>query len=584
MASIPAGPSEDKVVRVIGEWLLDARGNELRRGSEVVRLERKAIEVLVCLAARPGEVLTREELLERVWPGVVVGDDTLTQAVIKLRRALGDEARDPRYIDTIPKRGYRLIAPVDDKVEDASGRDAVASIPPSAPPSPPPVLRRIRPWWARAGRAALVVVPVAAIASAAWLAAGTSGRWPAATDRWPAAAVSGTSVPIVALLPLTHADGRADREYFSGGLTEDLINALGRFSGLRVMSRGAVQEYAGRTASPMEIRRDLGAHYVVQGTLREADGRVRLTVALSDTRSGTLLGSETYDGAGLELFDIQDRIVRQVVARLHLKLTQAEQQRALTKPTGSLESYDLLLRARILVARSDRASNMQARALLARALGLDPRYDDARTTLGEAEFQRAARGWVEDAAGSVRRAEHLAREVLASVDPRAHARAHALLAMILNHRGQYPLAASHADQAIALNPSDPVALYHRAASALSMGRVDESIWLHETGRRFEPRPLSGERLNLGIAQYSAGRYAAALAEADAVLTAVPGHAHAQALKAAALARSGKVEEARSAAEEVKRLDPLFDADSFGTRFEDPRYTAFLRDGLRAAGL
>jgi Flp pilus assembly protein TadD len=204
--------------------------------------------------------------------------------------------------------------------------------------------------------------------------------------------------------------------------------------------------------------------------------------------------------------------------------------------------------------------------------------------LGEAEFQRAARGWVEDAAASVLTAEGLARQVLASVDTRAHARAHALLALILNHQGNYRLAMAQADRALALNPSDPGVLYQRAAASLSLGQVDEAIRLHETARRFEPRPLTGERLSLGLALFTAGRYADAVAETELLLTSVPDHAHAQALKAAALARSGRVEEARLVAEAVKRSDPLFDADSFGTRFEDPTHTALLRASLRAAGL
>ncbi len=585
-----AGSAADAAILCIGDWQLDPRANELRRGDEVVRLERKVIDVLSCLASSPGRVVTRDELLTKVWPAVVVGDDVLTQAVIKLRKALGDDPREPRYISTIPKRGYRLLAPVGtvepgaDEPVPLPAPNSFTSHPEGLVPAPEAgtgAAQEIRPRWTavRLGMAAGVSV----VAAVGWMWADSpAGRvgFPGAVQTGPTEA----AVPIVAVLPLVPSTVVADRDYFSDGFTEDLINALGRFSGLRVMSFGAVLPYKGRTASPVEVGHSLGAHYVVQGSLRQADARLRLTVSLSDTRSGTLLGSETYDGADLELFEIQERAVRQIVARLHLRVTQVEQQRALTKPTGSLESHDLLLRARALVARVDRGANRQAREMLSRALELDPNYDDARTVLGEAEFQRAARGWVEDAATSVTKAEGLARQVLASVDTRAHARAHALLALILNHQGNYRLAMVQADRALALNPSDPGVLYQRAAASLSLGQVDEAIRLHETARRFEPRPLTGERLSLGLALFTAGRYADAVAETELLLTNVPDHAHAQALKAAALARSGRVTEARLVAEAVKRSDPLFDADSFGTRFEDPAHTALLRDSLRAAGL
>jgi adenylate cyclase len=560
----------------VGEWRLDARGNALRRGAEVVRLELKATEVLSCLASRPGEVLTREELLERIWPGVVVGDDVLTQAIIKLRKALGDDSRLPRYIDTIPKRGYRLIAPV----------SAVASAEPGSAPDAdrPGGARRAGKARAYTAAAAALVVLVLLVAVGATLTGLVEVPRP-----WPFAArhrgdPSAVSMPTVAVLPLSNSSGDPGRDYFSDGVTEDLINALGRFSGLRVMSRSAVQGYKGQAVAPQVIRRDLGARYLVQGSVREANGRLRVTVELSDAVDGVQLASETYEGAGAQLFEIQDRIVGHIVGKLHLKLTQLEQQRALSQPTASLEAHDLLLRARALHVRTDRASNREARALLARALELDPQYAEVQTALGLAEFQRATDGWVEDAALAMRRAEALAKQVLASADERAHVGAHSLLANIYGHQQRYEDALAHSQRAIELNPSDAIALYWRGSASLSLGRVDEAITFLETARRFEPRPSAGQGLNLAIAYYIAGRYAEALIQADSLLTSVPRNGYAYALRAAALARIGKADEARAAAEQVRRLDPLFDADNFGARFVDPKYTALLRDGLREAGL
>lgn len=577
MSNAPAGlPEATPAELQVGPWWLDLRGNALRRGDEVVRVELKAAEVLACLAARPGEVVTREELLERVWPGVVVGDDVLTQAIIKLRKALGDDARQPSYIDTIPKRGYRLIAPVS---EAASLAPAASSAP--APARPAQERRQRGVLKVPAAAVLAVVVAVGAAAGAAitgWLEL-PRPWWDAGR---PGASFAG-SLPTVAVLPLSNASGDVQRDYLSAGMTEDLINALGRFPGLRVMSHGAVQRYQGLTVTPQELRRDLGVRYLVRGSVRQADGRIRVTVALTDAIDGTQLASEVYEGAGAQLFEIQDRIVAHLVGRLHLKMTQIEQRRAFRQPTASLEAHDLLLRARALHARTDRASNREARALLARALELDPHYADAQTALGMAELQRAADGWVEDAGQALRRAEALARQALASADERAHAGAHALLAAVYGHEERHEDSLVHTQRAIELNPSDATALYWRGAASLSLGRLDEAITFLEDARRFEPRPSAGQGLNLAIAYCVAGRHADALLQVDAVLATAPSSGYAFAVRAAALARAGRIDEARAAADQVRRLNPLFDAENFGARF-DPRFTAMLRAGLREAGL
>jgi TolB-like protein/DNA-binding winged helix-turn-helix (wHTH) protein/Tfp pilus assembly protein PilF len=548
----------------IGEWRLDARGNELRRGAEVVRLEPKVTELLALLASRPGEVLARDELFERIWPGVVVGDDSLTQAVIKLRKALGDDSHSPRYIDTIPKRGYRLIAPV-----------SVAS--PAKPGSHP------RPASTRRGSAYVAIgVTLAALAALGALLTMTPTRRPAGADG--RASLAASSLPTVAVLPLSNLSGNPGRDYVSEGMTEDLINALGRFSGLRVMSKSAVQGYRSQTVTSQAIRRDLGARYIVQGSVREAEGRLRVTVSLSDGLDGVQLGSENYEGAAAQLFEIQDRIVADIVGRLHLKLTELEQQRASAKPTESLEAHDLVLRARPLLARTERSANREARALLARAAELDSRHAEVHCRMAHAEFQRAVEGWVEDAEQAVRRAEALAKQALAAAGSDAHVCAHALLATVYVHRDRYEEALAHSQQAIELNPSDATALYWRGAASLSLGRVDEAIGYLETARRFEPRAPAGATANLAVAYYVAGRYAEALSVSDAMLTTAPGNASAHALRAAVLARTGKLEDARAAAEQVRRVAPAFEPENFGARFIDPKYKAMLRAGLREAGL
>jgi adenylate cyclase len=281
---------------------------------------------------------------------------------------------------------------------------------------------------------------------------------------------------------------------------------------------------------------------------------------------------------------VQDRIVGSIVGKLHVKLTHIEHQRAFARPTESLEAYQLALRARALLNRTT-AWPIGRRACCSRGRRSWLRtYAEIRTLMGAAEFQRYTDGWVENAAESVRRAEELAKSAVASPDSRAHVRAHSLLAGIYGHQDRYSEALAHAQSAIDLNPSDATALWWRGSASLSVGRIEEGIAFLETARRFEPRPSAGMGMNLAIGYYVAGRHTDALLQAESILAVTPRYVYAHAMRAASLAKLGRSVEARAAAEQVRRVDPLFDPDNFGARFEDPRYTALLREGLRQAGL
>jgi len=417
---------------------------------------------------------------------------------------------------------------------------------------------------------------IAAVAAAAAIAAG--GAWLARQDK-PAIE---SERPVVAVLPFANLGGDRARDYYSDGITGDIIGALGRFPGLLVISHNAVRGYGGRPLP--EVRKELNARYIVQGSLREAGGKLRASVELSDAEKGVLLWSERYEGEGAEVFGIQDRIVGSIVSSLQSRLVLVEQQRALSKPTESLEAYDLVLRARSLLERETRRENREARELLERALVLDPDYMDILVALGEAEVQRALYGWIQDPREAMRRAEERARRVLASPDVRTHASAYVLLARIYsNLGGRAEEALEAADRAIALNASDARALFQRGSMLLYIGRIDEAIEGLEAAKRFEPRPTLFW-LNLAVAYYVAGRYEDALALADVLATRFPEDAFLHANRAAALGQLGRLEEAGAAASRVRALSPMFQVEYVGTRFAKAEHTAKLQEGLRKAGL
>ena len=553
----------------VGDWRVSPRRNELQRDGKSVRLEPKAIEVLAHLARHAGEVVGREELLAAVWPGVVVGDDALTQAIIKLRKALEDDAHRPKYIETISKRGYRLIALV---AKSEGPRIPAAGVRRS-------FFHRSRVLLGIAG--ALLVFLMGALVAFPEIARTIGMPWPLAPDPRGAPTVS---LPTVAVLPLSNLSGDAKRDYFSDGLTEDIIGALGRFSGVRVISSNAVRGLEDGSRSPQAIRSELGARYIVQGSVREADGKLRVAVELSDADRGVLLWSERYDGEGTQLFEIQDRIVKNIVGRLHVKLTQLEKQRVFSKPTDSLAAYDLVLRARSLLDRADRGANLEARVLLARAQKLAPDYAEIYSNLSDAEYHRVVFGWIEDAAEGARRAEEFAKRALSLPDLQAHSRAHSSLAALYTVQGRFEEALEHAGRAIELNPSDSEALFRRGQALLYAGRIDEAIASLETARRFDPIARPGHIVHLVIAYYLASRYRESLALVDAFISRYPRFAVLHAARAATLSQLGRLQEATEEADQVRRFNPFFRHEDFGSRFANPEHTARIRDGLRQAGL
>jgi len=563
----PDAASPAKRVLQVGDWLVDPALNEVRRGEGAIRLEPKAIEVLVHLAGKAGDVVGRDELLAAIWPGVVVGDDALTQAITKLRRALGDEAHKPRYIETISKRGYRLLAPV--------GRLAPGE------PGSAPKAKRESPWRRRAYglAAAVAILLVMAVVFRGFPEVGRKLGL-----GWPMVVTEGSPTgarPVVAVLPLANLSGDASRDYFSDGVTEDIITALGRFSSLRVLSRNAVEPYRNRAEMLKAVRGELGVRYVLQGSFRESGGRIRVVAELSDAEKGIVIWSDRYEGEGKDVFDIQDRIVTNIVGVLAVKVSRVEQERASSRPVENLEAHDLVLRARALIYRVTRDTNRQARELLARAVQLEPGYAEAYVALAHAEYRRADQGWVESPEEAMRRAEAYARKALELDDKGAHARAHAQLSRIYSQLGDLDQALAESDRAIALNPSDAVALYSKGTMLVWLGRTEEAIAVLETVRRFDP---GIDDIVLPLAYYLAGRYRDALNDAEAAIARSPEVALPYAVRAASLGRMGLEDQAKEAVANLRRVAPFARAGLFGSQLRDRAQAENLLDGLKKAGL
>ena len=281
----------------------------------------------------------------------------------------------------------------------------------------------------------------------------------------------------------TNWSGDPTQEYFADGLTGVITTrALGRFKQLTVLAYGAVLPYRNKQLAPMDLGRVLNARFLVAGSVRRMGERVRVTVQLTDAANGTQLWAEQYDDQLTDIFEVQERIAKRVAGTLATNLQQIALQRSLRKPTGNLDAYDQLLRARAQANEATRAGNRMAREALERVITMAPNYADAQAELAEATFQRAVYGWSEFAQQDVDAAIRLAQKAL-EIDEEC-VLAHSVLARAYTVQQKYDLGLAESERALQLNPSDSEVLATRAAVLLWTGHIDGSIAAGElAGRR-----------------------------------------------------------------------------------------------------
>jgi TolB-like protein/cytochrome c-type biogenesis protein CcmH/NrfG len=388
--------------------------------------------------------------------------------------------------------------------------------------------------------------------------------------------------PAIAVVPLVDQGDDAAREYFADGLTQDIINALGRFSSLTVMSWNAVLPYKGRPASPDEMRRNLSVRYLVEGSVRRSSDRVRVSAQLVDTAGGRVLWSARFDEALTDVFALQDTITAQIAGALAIRVTEVEQRRVLAKPTENLEAYDYVLRARPALQRPDRANIVEARALLRRAIELDPSYAAAYSALGETYSIGLAMGWAEAPAAFLDRAEEMSNKALSLNE--ADVRARVILGRVHMVRQRYGQAKTEIERAIASNPNDAHGLAGRGNILMWSGQTDAAIEALELAQRIDPELNPLDRFALSLAYYLKQRYDAAIDQAERNLRANLGAHFSRVILAAAYAEQGRAEDAARAVAVIRRSDPTFDAHDFGTKLLNATDLERVRDGLRKAGL
>jgi TolB-like protein/DNA-binding winged helix-turn-helix (wHTH) protein/cytochrome c-type biogenesis protein CcmH/NrfG len=569
-------------------YVLDlSRGCLLLNGGEVP-LRPKTFAVLSFLVENAGRLVTKDEIFAAVWPNLAVTDDTLVQSIGELRRELGEDGT--RLIKTIPRRGYRFdvrvtrLAAGDDLVPDATTPESAASharmqTPSDVSQSPSSGVTFANRRWPLIAALSLVILLAAGALLLYRSDRQSLGSPHSAGSTWNPAEANAR--PAIAVLPFASQNPDQDRDYFADGLTQDVINALGRFSALTVMSWNAVTPYKKKAASPDEVARGLGVRYQVEGSVLHTGDRVRVSAQLVNSE-GHVLWSARFDEAIADLFALQDKITTQIVGVLASRVTQIEQRRALAKPTDNLEAYEYVLRARLALQRPARAEIVEARALFRRAIALDRNYAAAYSGLAETYHLATVMGWAESPSETLGRAEELANKAL-SLDE-SDVRAHIILGRVHISHQQYEQAKAEMDRAIAVNPNDAHGLAGRGNILMWLGQTDAAIEALELARRIDPELNVVDRNALSLAYYLKGRYAAAIEEAELNLRRTEGANFTRIVLAASYAQENRAEDVARVVAAVHRLDPAFDSQEFGSKFLSPSDLEHLRDGLRKAGL
>jgi len=523
--------------------------------------------VLVYLADKRGEVVTRVELEAALWGGTVVTYDALIAAIQKLRKVFGDDARNPRVIETVSKRGYRFIAAVDPV--EAPAASAIPST--DAAPQQPALSGRTRLF-----RFALVALVLILAAVPFWVDRVES----------PTPEVKAISDPkAVAVLPFDNLSGDIGQDYFADGITDDLITSLAQLSDLFVIARDSTFVYKGRAIKPGEVAAKLNARYLVSGSVRRNAEHVRINAQLVDAATRKTLWAQRYDADTTRLFHLQDEIMDKIVAALAARMNVPERGELARPRTESMEAYDAFLLGRqVFFQFKTKEQNRKARELFEKAVALDPQFAMGYTMLAWTHAFDAMNGWSDARKSSLRHAIDLATKALEIDD--AIPVAYFVRGISYWELREPENALIEVERAIEYDPNHPGALVLDAMLLYYNGRPHEGLEKIEKAIRLNPHHPYNYKFHLGQAYYVLGRYPEAISTFRAAMSTNPTAERCHVWLAAALGQSERFDEAAFEIEQALKSNP--DLSVAGIKemfpFEDPTDLDRFLDGLRKAGL
>jgi TolB-like protein len=512
----------------VGPFRLAADAEILFRGSEPIALGRRAVALLRLLLERAGTPVSKDALMDAAWPGLAVEESNLTVQIAALRRVFADIEGGAAWIETLPRRGYRYIGPL-----GAIGSEA-----------------------------------------------GMRASPPLASDK-----------PSIAVLPFSNLSGDPAQDYFSDGITEDIITELSRFRSLLVVAHHSSFAYRGKTVDTKQAGRELDVRYVAEGSVRKIGNRLRVNIQLLDAASGYNLWTERYDRELEDIFALQDEIVGKIVSALPGRLEDAGRESARRKPTSSITAYDLVLLGNERWRQLTVEGMAEARAYFRRAVAVDPQYARAHVNIA---WTLVCDVFLESPA--VAPLDDALREIEAALDvDSSDAWSHAVFAQLLFLRKEDDKAEIHFDRALALNPNDADVAAVFANILVYWGRWREALTWIGAAKQLNPFPPNLYHWYHALALYSGHEYEQAV---RALMEARSLDRWSHGLLAACYAQMGQLGEARSEAEvfvrercremnangEVPPASTLDLARARAERYKNPVDREHFLDGLRKAGL
>jgi len=501
----------DPLVR-FGAFQVDLRTGELRKGGVRINLPDQPLQVLRTLLERPGELVTREELRQRLWSAETFVDfeHGVNAAVRRLRDALGDSANVPRFIETLPRRGYRFTAPLiqETATEDAPSEEQAKKeeLPTLATPARPVTRARLL-----GVIATMALVAAAALWAFGYLSPSTVNRESVGRGRF-----------MLAVLPFENLTGDPDQEYLADGMTEELIAQLGHTdpSRLGVIARTSAMQFKKTTKRADQIGSELGVSHLLEGTIRTTGHRIRIAVQLIETRHETHVWAEQYEREVRDVLALQREVAEAIAQHIttSLAIAPSDVNANARRHSTIAEANEHYLRGRYYWSKDTADGHKKAVEHFRRAIELDPSFALAHSGLADAYVLLGSDGFMpmRDAYPLARTAALKALEL-----DDALAEAHnSMAAITADYYWDWVEAGRHFTRALALNPNYDAALGNYSFYLACMGRIEEALPVAERARRLDP-VSAGAQMNVGLILYFARRYDDAIAAIDETLDLAP---------------------------------------------------------------
>ena len=516
--------------------VLDVDRRELTRAGEAIGVEPQVFDLLVYLVENRDRVVSKDDLIDRIWDGRIVSESTLTSRINAARKAVGDSGKDQAVIRTIARKGFRFVG-------DVQVQRGGTEVPSDRPLSPEQASEPQRHQLATLDR------------------------------------------PAIAVLPFANLSGEPEQEYFSEGISEDIITALSKLRWFYVIARNSSFIYRGKSVHHRQIGDELGVGYVVEGSVRKDGDQVRITAQLVDVVTGSHLWAERYDRNLADVFAVQDEITQAVVAAIEPQLYAAEDFHARRKAPDNMDAWDLVMRALSHYWRVTRQDNLVAQALLEKAIAVDPDYGQALSLLAACHTFSAHMGW-EDMTKAVPTAE---RAALAAIRADSEdAWAHFALASVYLFTRRFDDCIAEFELALRLNPNFSPARGIYGVALSYRGRWEDGDRAARQALRFSPRdPFAAVYCGVvAYCQYVGRNYDEAMRFSRESIRQRSDFVGAHRVLTAAAGMAGQDDVAKAALQELRRAQPNFSLTWLAGQlpFEHAAEREHYLEGFRRAGL